>query len=81
MKIGEPHSLCVQPVEMGCFQSRVAVRRKVAETLVIRQNDDDVRSLGTLLSSERSASGRRQKFPSVHGDAILSLDSIYYFGF
>ena len=43
MVISEPHTLVMEAVNIGGLQYRVAVARQIAITLVIGQDEDDVR--------------------------------------
>ncbi len=67
MKIGEPHALAVQSIEVRGFEYWIAVTGQVSVTLVIGQNEDHIwlRWLPPCLSGE----GWRQaaeEFASIH---------------
>jgi hypothetical protein len=42
VKIRETHPFIVQPVDVWCSENRMTMAGKVAVTLIVRENEDDV---------------------------------------
>src|SRR5262249_48642340 len=43
MKIREPHTFVMQPIDIRRLENRVSIARKIAVSLIVRQNKNDIR--------------------------------------
>ncbi len=82
-RIGAPNALVGQPVEVGSFEGRMAGRRETVPTLVVGEDEDDVRTFGRLLLEFGFAAARQQRragdgdrgleeFASIHRGRLQS---------
>src|SRR5262249_54432457 len=54
VKVAEAHALAAQLVQVGRFQRRIPMRRKIAIALIVADNDDDVGAHGLRLSKRHT---------------------------
>jgi len=54
VKVAEAHALAAQLVQVGRFQRRIPMRRKIAVALIVADNDDDVGAHGLRLSKRHT---------------------------
>ena len=57
MVIGESNGFAVQSIQVRCLKDRISMTRKVSVTLIISQNDNNIR----LVSSEAWENCQKQR--------------------
>jgi hypothetical protein len=65
VRIGKPHSLVGQPIEMGCLElALAAVDGWLAVSDVVKQDKDDVRFLGGSQAGDTAQANQDQADPN-----------------
>ena len=71
VEIGQPDAFGTEPVEIRCLQNWIAVRRKLAIPLIVRDDDQDVRSLRCWLIGGAQHGHRSQQQDSEEGEGTF----------